>query len=44
MAEYVEYNEMRGTMKYDHAIDEPDDALHSLIYCKLAADISYKRF
>lgn len=43
-AEYVEYNDTAGTMKYDHAMDTPDDALHSLAYCKLAADITLKRF
>lgn len=44
LAEYVEYNERTRTMQYDHPIDQPDDALHSAIYCKLAADISYGRF
>jgi hypothetical protein len=44
LAEYVEYNERTRTMTYDHPIDQPDDALHSLAYCKLAADISHGRF
>ena len=44
LAEYVEYNERTRTMQYDHPIDQPDDALHSLVYCKLAADISYGLF
>jgi hypothetical protein len=44
LAEYVEYNERTRTMMYDHPIDQPDDALHSLAYCKLAADISMGRF
>jgi Phage terminase large subunit (GpA) len=44
LAEYVEYNERIRTMTYDHPIDLPDDALHSMIYCKLAADISMGLF
>ncbi len=44
LAVYVEYNERTRTMIYDHPIDQPDDALHSLIYCKLAADITLGRF
>jgi hypothetical protein len=44
LAEYVEYNERTRTMLYDHPIDQPDDALHSLVYCKLAADISHRVF
>lgn len=44
LAEYVEYNERTRTMMYDHPIDQPDDALHSIAYCKLAADISAGRF
>ncbi len=31
-------------MLYDHPIDQPDDALHSLLYAKLAADIMLGRF
>lgn len=44
LAEYVEYNERTRTMQYDHPIDQPDDALHSMIMCKLAADIQMGRF
>lgn len=44
LAEYVEYNERTRTMIYDHPIDQPDDGLHSLAYCKLAADIAMGRF
>lgn len=44
LAEYVEYNDRTRTMMYDHPIDQPDDGLHSLAYCKLAADISMGRF
>lgn len=44
LAEYVEYNERTRTMMYDHPIDQPDDALHSMVYCKLAADISHRKF
>ena len=44
LAEYVEYNERTRTMMFDHPIDQPDDALHSLAYAKLAADISMGRF
>lgn len=39
LSEYVEYNEETRRLKYDHPIDQPDDALHSVLYCKLAADI-----
>ena len=42
--EYVEYKERTRTMMYDHPIDQPDDGLHSLAYCMLAADISMGRF
>lgn len=44
LAEYVEYNERTRTMMYDHPIDQPDDALHSLVYCKMAADITMGRY
>ncbi len=44
LAEYAEYNEQTHTMKYDHPVDQPDDALHSLAFCKLAADITYGKF
>lgn len=44
LAEYVEYHERTKMMLYDHPLDQPDDALHSLAYCKLAADITLGRF
>lgn len=44
LAEYVEYNDRTRTMMYDHPIDRPDDALHSMVYAKLAADITLGRF
>jgi hypothetical protein len=44
LAEYVEYNDTTHMMKYDHPIDQPDDGLHSMIFCKLAADIMLERF
>lgn len=44
LAEYVEFNDRKRTMLYDHPIDQPDDALHSLLYAKLAADIMHGRF
>lgn len=40
LAEYREYNERTKTMMFDHPLDQPDDALHSLCYAKLAADIT----
>ena len=36
---YTEYNEYSRTIKYDHRPDQPDDYLHSLIYCREAANI-----
>ena len=44
LAEYVEYNDRTRTMTYDHPIDQPDDALHSMVYAKLAADITLGKF
>ena len=38
-AVYTEYSEFTREMKYDHKQANPDDFLHSLIYCKLASDI-----
>jgi hypothetical protein len=38
---YAEYNESTRMMKYDHKLSEPDDGLHSAIYCKEAADVYY---
>lgn len=39
LAVFTEYVEYRREIKYDHKATDPDDALHSLIYAKLAADI-----
>ncbi|NDC22546.1 MAG: hypothetical protein EBZ49_00225 [Proteobacteria bacterium] len=36
---FTEYSEYRREMKYDHRPTDPDDALHSFIYCKLACDL-----
>lgn len=36
---FVEYVEYQRQMKYDHRASDPDDALHSLLYCRLASDI-----
>lgn len=44
LAEYTEYNELTKVMKYDHPIDQPDDGLHSMVFCKLAADIMLGKF
>jgi intein/homing endonuclease len=35
---YAEYGDGGRSLKYDHKPSEPDDALHSMIYCKEAAD------
>jgi intein/homing endonuclease len=35
---YTEYSEYTREMKYDHRPSDPDDFMHSLIYCKLAGD------
>ncbi len=40
---YAEYNETTRMMKYDHKISEPDDGLHSAIYCREAADVYYNK-
>lgn len=36
---FVEYVEYQRQMKYDHKASDPDDFLHSLLYCKLSADV-----
>jgi hypothetical protein len=36
---YTEYNEFRREIKFDHRPSDPDDFFHSLLFCKLAADI-----
>lgn len=41
---YVDYNERMKTMYYDHPIDQPDDAMHSLIYARLAGLISMGKY
>ena len=41
---YVDYNERMKTMYYDHPIDQPDDAMHSLIYARLAGLISLGKY
>jgi len=38
LAVYVEYSEFQRQMKYDHRPSDPDDALHSLVYARQAAD------
>jgi hypothetical protein len=40
---YTEYDEYRRDMRYDHKQSDPDDFLHSMIYSKLAADITLGR-
>lgn len=34
---YIDYNDKRQVMKYDHAPHQPDDCAHSISYCILAA-------
>jgi len=41
---YIDYNERQKTMYYDHPIDQPDDAMHSQIYSRLAGMISQGRY
>ena len=41
---YIDYNERLKTMYYDHPIDQPDDAMHSLIYARLAGLISMGKY
>ena len=41
---YVDYNERMKTMYYDHPIDQPDDAMHSIIYARLAGLISLGKY
>lgn len=43
LAVYSEYVEYQRQMKYDHRPSDPDDFLHSLIYCKQAADLFFGR-
>ena len=39
LAIYSEYNEYTRDMRYDHRSSDPDDAFHSMLYAKMAADI-----
>lgn len=39
LAVYTEYVEYTREMKYDHRQSDPDDFLHSAIYCKMAGDL-----
>lgn len=41
---YADYNSRTRRMYYDHPLDQPDDAMHSQIYAKLAADIHLGKF
>jgi hypothetical protein len=36
---YTEYSEYMREIRYDHRPSDPDDFFHSLLYCKMAADI-----
>ena len=39
LAIYTEYNEYLREMRYDHRPSDPDDAFHSTLLCKTAADL-----
>lgn len=41
---YIDYNERMKTMYYDHPIDQPDDAMHSIIYARLAGLIKLGKY
>lgn len=43
LAVYTEYSEYTREMKYDHRQSDPDDFLHSAIYCRMAGDIALGR-
>lgn len=43
LAVYVEREEYRREIKYDHRQTDPDDFLHSAIYCRLAGDMALGR-
>lgn len=43
LAVYVEREEYRREIKYDHRQTDPDDFLHSAIYCRLAGDMANGR-
>lgn len=36
---YTEYSEYTREIRYDHRSSDPDDAFHSILYCRLAADL-----
>lgn len=40
---YSEYNNKLRMLQYDHQVDRPDDAFHSVLYCFLASMIVYPR-
>ena len=40
---YSEYNNKLRMLQYDHQVDRPDDAFHSILYCFLASMIVYPR-
>ena len=40
----VEYSEYQRKMMYVHRSSEPDDALHSLLYCREAAKVFHGRY
>lgn len=41
---YIDYNERMKTMYYDHPLDTPDDAMHSMIYARMCGMINQGRF
>jgi len=41
---YVDYHSRNKKMYYEHSLDQPDDAMHSLLYARLAADTHLGRF
>lgn len=41
---YADFNSRTRRMYFDHPLDQPDDAMHSCIYTKLAADIHLGKF
>lgn len=38
---YADWNESKSEIRYDHHPDTPDDALHSLVYLMIAAELYY---
>jgi hypothetical protein len=41
---YIDYNERMKTMYYDHPIDQPDDAMHSILYARMAGLIGRGKY